>query len=276
MWTLFRLTTCESNAKTGILIFRDMNTMNKKLFFTAILSLVVIIGQAQDNKFKISFKGNPNLSWMTPQNNHIEASGSSLRFGYGVDVDIMFTNNYAIGTGLSIQNAGGKLKYLDHELIDNTRYIMERTRDYNLKYVEIPVTLKLRTNEIGYITYYGQFGLGLGVNVGARADDKDDYLFEYSEPIDQVGTEWHETSRETYKASKIEIGDEIGVFRTSLIIGAGLEYNLQGSTSIVAGITFNNGFNDVLKNSAIQRDMNGEAVFENQADEFGFKKEDLK
>ena len=44
-----------------------------------------------------------------------------------------------------------------------------------LKYLEIPLTLRLRTNEIGYITYWVQVGVGLGFNIKARATDEIDH-----------------------------------------------------------------------------------------------------
>jgi hypothetical protein len=42
-----------------------------------------------------------------------------------------------------------------------------------------------------------------------------------------------------------------------LIVGGGIEYNLSGSASILAGITFNNGFNNVLRNEGVSKDDAG-------------------
>jgi hypothetical protein len=35
-------------------------------------------------------------------------------------------------------------------------------------------------------------------------------------------------------------------------MGAGIEYNISGTTSILAGITFNNGFTDALLGNGLQ------------------------
>lgn len=240
-----------------------MKSVYRNILLLALICGASISLNAQDfDKYKIAFKINPNIAWLTPQSNDVESVGARLRFGYGVNADISFTENYAIGTGLSIESNGGVLKYQDLRTIDSTDYIIEKERNYNIRYVEIPLSLKLRTNEIGYITYYGQFGLGLGVKVGAKADDVDEYLSEYSIAGDDLVKTWHTSDRAGISEENINIADEINVFRAALIIGAGLEYNLQGNTSIVAGITFNNGFTNILNGErAVQLDAEGVPVF---------------
>lgn len=218
----------------------------KQYLLVAVAALFAISASAQDfQKYKIAFKINPNIGWMTPQNNSMEATGSSLRFGFGIATDILFTENYAIGTGLNIDNMGGAITYLTQQTEflgqpEESIFIVEKERDFNLKYVEVPVTLKMRTNEIGYITYWGQFGLGLGVNWRANADDTDNYLREFDD------SNWNATDKADYSDANIEISDDINLFRASLIIGAGIEYNLSGSTSVVAGLTYNNGITNIF------------------------------
>ena len=43
-----------------------------------------------------------------------------------------------------------------------------------------------------------------------------------------------------------DIKDDINVFKAGLIIGGGLEYNFAGTTSVLAGITYNNSFTNIL------------------------------
>ena len=52
---------------------------------------------------------------------------------------------------------------------------------------------------------------------------------------------------ETLTDDNVDIYDDITFMRESLILGAGIEFNLGGSTNLMAGITFNNGFMDILK-----------------------------
>ncbi|MCC6599645.1 MAG: outer membrane beta-barrel protein, partial [Crocinitomicaceae bacterium] len=147
----------------------------------SILTIVLLAGlaaAAQTSKFKIAFRVSPNLSWAKPDDNNIESGKTVFRFGYGVMLDRMFSDNYAFGTGFEICQTGGMLVYKGSGKVNNEDRIWETTRTYNTKYIEIPLTLKLRTNEIGYITYWGQFGLGLGFNIRSRADEKVDYLLD--------------------------------------------------------------------------------------------------
>lgn len=219
---------------------------------------MLLVGQAQSQdfkKYKIAFIIEPNMSWMVPQDNNLNTYGSSLRFGYGVNADIHFTENYAIGTGLKIVSNGGRLQYFDHDIrLDandkEVEYIIQKERDYNLKYIEVPLTLKLRTNEIGYITYWGQFGLGLGANVSAKADDIDVFSREFDDDAEIPA--WIVPGRENDAEDKIDIKNDVNLFRASLYIAGGIEYNISGSTSIVVGLTFDNGFTNVLNGEGVE------------------------
>lgn len=218
---------------------------------------------AQDfKKFRMGFKANPNVSWMKPTDKYPISDGALLKFGFGFNADIHFTENYAFGTGFYVNTTGGKLTYLQEERIDTVNYVSSLSRKFSTQYVEVPLTFKLRTNEIGYITYYGQFGVGLGVNIRANADDEVDYLFEKT--TDSEGNDtWVKSDRDGYSDENLNISDDINLFRMSLIMSAGIEYNISGSTSILAGVTFNNGFTNVhSKVNAVKTDINDDPLFD--------------
>lgn len=237
--------------------------MKKHLIITSLFLLTTALSFGQDfDKFKIGFRVNPNISWLTPQDKHLTKEGSALRFGYGLTADIMFTENYAFGTGLNIDNSGGKLQYYSTEMEPSTVALTDTTnlsvlnttlvnhkKNYNLKYLEIPLTLKMRTNEIGYMTYAFQFGLGLGFNIKAMAND--DFHYSKVRTTANAGeTEEYFSMKdvdESFNEEKINIKDEIKPLRLALIIGAGAEYNISGHTFITAGLTFNNGFTNIFK-----------------------------
>jgi opacity protein-like surface antigen len=222
------------------------------------------MASAQTKAWKIALHVDPNISWLKPDNNNITSEGSKLNFGYGISIDKMFTENYAIATGLNIFNTGGILNF--HRVgkaIDKTnttneyKSVAEINRTYTLKYLEVPLTLRLRTNEIGYFTYWVQVGVGLGFNIKARADEEIDHKKIYKEGdwveagdqvIDYVGNEAKEGE---------DINDDIRLFRTSLIIGGGAEYSLSGNVSVVAGVVFNNAFSNVLRGDGVEL-INGE------------------
>jgi hypothetical protein len=209
---------------------------------------------AQDaafQKFRMGFKASPNISWFQPKDKHFLAEGANLRFGYGFIADIFFSENYAFGTGLNIYRNGGSISYLELDKISAADYIYRRYQTYSNQYVEVPITFKLRTNEIGYVTYWAQFGFGAGVNIGARGDDERNYLFQQDLVEDQLV--WVASERETVLEENADLAQNVALFRASMIIAAGIEYSLSGTTSILVGLTYNNGFTnsfarkDVLK-----------------------------
>jgi hypothetical protein len=209
------------------------------------------------NKYRIGFKIEPNMSWFTPKEKYLEATDNKIRFSYGLITDIHFTENYAIGTGLNIITNGGEVSYKKQIFEGNTEYVIATERDMSLKYVEIPLTLKMRTNEIGYITYWGQFGVGLGIKVDARMDES------YSYELELADQGWEEiTSKQPVSDENINISSSIKPMRASLIIGAGIEYSISGTTAIVAGINFNNGFTNVLKGEGLKTDNVDKVIFE--------------
>ena len=139
---------------------------------------------------------------------------------------------------LEVAYRGGKLKSLDTV----ASVINLISSNYKLEYIEIPLTLKMKTNEIGYFTYFGQFGLDLRLKhlVKGRHSNTES-------TIDSLG---RISPVITTNANGIDVKSGINSLNLSLIIAVGLEYSLGGSTTALAGITFNNGFLNVLDATA--------------------------
>ncbi len=171
-----------------------------------VLAFVMAVSSlyAQDNKFNFGLKLSPTIAWFKAEGPGLESGGSKLGFAYGLIADINFAPNYAFETGIDVTYRGGKVKV---EGIDEKS-------DITLQYIELPLTLKLKTNEIGYLTYFGRVGFAPGVNIRASND-----------------------------ISK----KDVNPINLSLIVGLGAQYSLGGKTSALVGITFNNGFLDVAK-----------------------------
>ena len=103
--------------------------------------------------------------------------------------------------------------------------------------------LKLKTTEIGYFTYFLQFGVSPGINIRAKADTK---------LTQQVGS--HQAT--VVEESDVDIKDQINSFNLSMIVSGGLEYTLSGSTNLLVGITFNNGFLDIFDGDEVKANSN--------------------
>ena len=209
----------------------------------------------EEPKFRMGLHLLPSIAWLDARDGSTVSDGSISRFGFGFTADIMFANNYAIGTGVNVFRNGGKLTTIERltgdpldPANDTTQFVVQRERTLTQHWVELPVSFKFRTREIGHITYWGQFGLGLGLNLRATADDRVQYRFR-NDPLIITGSTWVEdleTGEIEYQDVPVE--DEVALMRAAMIVGLGIEYNLSGKTALLLGATFNNGLFNVANN----------------------------
>jgi hypothetical protein len=207
----------------------------------------------EDRKFRFGLQFSPNISWLKANTAGYESNGTKVGFSYGLSFEYFMSKNYLFSTGLKILNAGGDVKYNDAIGI----YPAVQNKSYKMKYVEIPLLLKLRTNEIGYLTYFGQFGFNTGINFSSKANTK---LISSEIPAGYVsttpGTSSGGVDEDTYYDADTKF------FNLSLVIGAGVEYNISGNTSLMLGITYNNGFVNQLSSKVVQYDSSGYPVYD--------------
>ena len=179
--------------------------------------------------FRFGLKTSPNISWFRTETRGYENNGVKLGFAYGLITDYYFAENYAISTGVNIARFGGKIKYNYRYTDQDQQYNTTKRSDYSFRYLEIPMTLKLRATEVGFSTFYGQFGFGLGFRTKAEADQRINLVD--GSRLERIDVDVVETTR---------------FMRGSLIIGGGVEYNMGGRTSLLGGLTFHNGFSNFL------------------------------
>lgn len=242
----------------------------KKINILILFCLLTSLSFAQTtntptSKYRLGFKVSPNVSWLTSNSSNMTVGDKSLQFGYGLNFDIFFAENYAIGTGFNINNTGGKYSYFAQftgndvtdqgTSISNMKQVGLIDRNLRLQYLQIPLTFKMKTNEIGYITYWGQFGLGLNMNLKALSSDNIDYL-SYQ---DKTTLDWVTSNRKSTSEDMIDIKNEVNIFSSNLIFAGGIEYNLSGNTSLLAGLTFQNGFTNALKGTGVVKDKSTNA-----------------
>ena len=195
---------------------------------------------AQD--FKMGLAVTPNTAWMVSTDYDHETLGAKVNFGFEFIADVLFSDNYALGLGVNIFNTGGDVRYLVQDPEDDD-YLMNVDRTYRLQYVELPLTFKMRTNQIGYTTVFGRFGLGLGMNIKAEADEA--RYASYEEVSNGVWSTY--TAGGSPISDRIPIDSDIKLFRASMIIGGGIERLLSGQTALVVGLNYNASFTNTHK-----------------------------
>ena len=206
--------------------------MKKTIPILIILLFVGTHSFSQVKPFRFGFKVAPNISWISPDSKGYSSDGALLGFSWGFLADISLTENYFVKTGFEVDYLGGKLSFPHTMLIpgDTIKSVGTMNRKYNLRYLTIPLTIKMRTNQFGKIAYFGEIGFGTSFNLRAKATDS----FDYNGGQNNYSTEE-------------DVNDEVTFMKSSIIVGGGMEFFVDNSTSIILGVTFNNGLNNILK-----------------------------
>jgi hypothetical protein len=208
--------------------------MKKICLFTSLFVSLNLAGQ----NFRFGVNLDPVISWFSPDSKPIEKDGAKLGFNGGLILETNFQKNYIFATGINLTYIGGNLLYEDSTNIhtedgETVPISAGTTVEYSLQYISIPLSLKMKSNQIGYINYYAQLGLTPQFNMKARA------------------------SATGAQLDRDNVVDEINLFNLSYFIGGGIEYSLGGTTALNIGIFFNNGFIDLLdKNKDYKAAMN--------------------
>ncbi len=235
--------------------------MNKKvlaLVFSLSIGVFVMGQDKGDSKsFRFGLKASPSLNWYRTDNPKMTKGGKALGFGWGLITEFKLSESASLSTGLHLDYDKGEVKFTndtsyyigyyyskDGKIVEGkttkdttmARYQLD-SRKYFINYITLPAVIKMKTNEIGYLTYFGQFGFLLSFKTKARSVDgvKEIYPSPSSTPI-TLGT----------KEAPLDINKDSQLVRFQLSIGGGAEYNISGNTSLVFGLNYNRGFTNVL------------------------------
>ncbi|MEM7161072.1 MAG: porin family protein [Bacteroidota bacterium] len=220
--------------------------MKKYLGLFLFIFLIVEFTAQDDQRVRFGFTASPIFSWLQPDGQYLEHEATRLGLQYGIIADFTIdqNNKYAFSTGVLVDNIGGSVR--DRHFHNGDTLVQEFgdvKAKYKLQYLNIPLTLKLRTNEIGYLTYFGQFGLDLGFNLKARRNIEGTF------------------GGANFEEENIDVIEDILPIRTALKVAAGAEYNISGSTSFMIALAWNNGFTNALDFNELDEDADGRPIF---------------
>lgn len=204
----------------------------KKISLIIIISVLFIQTQAQHKSVVFGLRAGGNLSWMKPDTKDYSSGGVKAGFSWGFLADFYLMENYSILTGFNMDFNGGKLEYpwTSEISVQDSNIITPGTmnRDYSLKYIQIPLCLKMQTALSEKVTIFGKIGVGTAFNLNAKVTDE----FVYDDG--------------TINYEKQTVSDEIALMRESLIVGGGVSITIKGSTAVIIDLTYDNAFNDIL------------------------------
>jgi hypothetical protein len=195
-----------------------------------LLSLLLTSHAFGQKHIRLSFSGSPSINWMNTDNSIAQNGKTIPGYDFGLNADFYFLNDerYSLYTGLIISNIGGEIKYNNNDSFNFSGKTLPGASniEYRLRYVEVPLALRLRTDQFKYVSYWGLFGFSNMFNIESKGKSDDRLL------------------------RKTDIGDEVGLFNLAMNIGAGIDFDLGGSNTISTGIVFQNGLLDVTTNTA--------------------------
>ena len=226
--------------------------MKKIVILLCFFGLLLPKSNAQ-NEIRFGFQFSPTLSWMKTDAKRINNNGSLiLGAKLGAVGEYYFRENYSIASGIGFAfNHSGRLKYEDGGVIWAKSDLSVPGLDtiqsgvslkYNLQYVEIPISLKLRSGYFGTFRFFTELPmLYLGFRTQARGSTKGNT----KTVIDGNGN----VQTVEIDIEKENISPDVAFFNLSWGLGGGVEYELGSKTSLVGGLYYQQGFTDVTKDS---------------------------
>lgn len=177
---------------------------------------------------RFTFIASPQIAWMSSGSREVRDSKSKFGFAYGIEGDVFLASDrYSFLTGLVISSVGGTLAYKVPILFSGVNLPADTKVEYFLRYLEIPLAIKLRSKDFNNMRFFAQFGLNTWMNIKAKASTSDGSF------------------------NKEVVGDEVRFFNLGLNVGGGVEYDLGDKNSLTAGIVYSGSFNDSTNNATV-------------------------
>lgn len=179
--------------------------------------------------YRIGIHLSPTTGTLIPDEGSYAEDGSVSKLSFGIILDkyIGGSDRYAFSTGLNIVNKGGIMKIFEDSLVLDRAFddyaVPEGSRlKLNLRYWEIPLSLRLRTDPIQEkFVGYGQVGWVNGFRTKAKGDVAD-------------------LTDENFRK-------ETRFFNFSMSLGAGVEYKFGENSTAMIGLMWNRGLNGMMR-----------------------------
>ena len=216
---------------------------------STILILALLITQLSfaQNSFRFGLKGASNFGWLSDTDKTIENDGTKIGFAYGLMGEYTINSTYGFHAELLLSKVNSKFNLTSEQSFvndPNSNVISNLNFEYVIQYLEIPISIKLNTKEIGNFVYYGNFGFSPGFALNAHTSITSDDIPKSIQDLDPTDYRVNDDEGDAFTLNNFD--DRVFLFRFPLIIGGGVEYRMAGSTSLQAGVRFANTFTDIF------------------------------
>ncbi len=202
---------------------RTFTKQNRMRRFVLLFAIVVLSFQFTSAQSKLGLKFSPaissNRTSLIDSLYDVEPYNNTFKFSIGLIYDHELTETYYLSTGLIFVP-----KYVGFQVSEemdqpSANYDKSNIEEYRLNYLQIPVSLKLFTNEIQPdMRIYFQVGMAPEIRV-------------FSEPVEE----------------DYDLITEYKNIDATILGGAGVEYRAGINTTLFAGFTYQRGLSNVVK-----------------------------
>mgnify|MGYP005843425379 CR=1 FL=1 len=189
--------------------------MNKYTFrqiykVTLIALCIASASIANAQQFRFGLFGAPSLNYLGTDQPNITRD-AKVFFNFGFITEYTFSDKYGLATGLDFVQRGAEV------------LIRDTLGEYRSNFLQIPITIKMRTKEYGRLTYFGRFGGSLAFETNER------------------------TTITPAFAPERALNSYVAFYNMTLNIGGGVEYNIGGESRLLMELLYGQALFDNLR-----------------------------
>lgn len=251
--------------------------MKKVLLSVIVLAFSQLsMGQdAADKKFQGGLVAGFGLNFQNMGTKNLEKNGVGNDLLIGGNMNIMFNETIGLTTGIEFEFSTTKFKtgpsplfyyFNDTKIIGiedaaeaNGLFLLQE-RNQKSTYLTVPTMLLFRTKFIGYVRYFGKFGMRHSFLLGQKSNDTGN-SFAFTELGSLPANFGATVEQKNMKAS-----NEVFFYKGSVGVAGGAEWNFTGSTCLMAEIGYYYGITPLYYNRdnaymfTYEADQNGTMV----------------
>ena len=189
------------------------------------------------DKYRFSIFAGPSFNSLKPANASADSYNltkkkGNVGFSFGLNAEWNLNDRYTAYTGLGITTRGGSINAAKSSIDSaNNIYLNSANVTYKLKYLTIPLGLKLKAAQIDKMKIFAQTGLDLGILISQKGDFNGN-LYDGTPAIVVSNAKLNDVA----KSVPVNLG---------WCIGLGGEYAFSREHSAYATLLYRNGITDV-------------------------------